>query len=160
MPNEESLGPLLERLLEPTRRYAIRRASPEEAEEAVSETMLFLVQHPERIPNGGERSWAIGVCRKMLANLRRKRTRREGLIGRFIRDLIPPSPPPLVLRDEELASALAVLPASDQEALLLAVWDELPPREIAKVLGISANAAAIRVHRAKRRLRERLEPQP
>jgi len=160
MPNEESLGPLLERLLEPTRRYAIRRASPEEAEEAVSETMLFLVQHPERIPNGGERSWAIGVCRKMLANLRRKRTRREGLIGRFIRDLIPPSPPPLVRRDEELASALATLPASDREALLLAVWDELPPREIAKVLGISPNAAAIRVHRAKRRLRERLEPQP
>ncbi|NBO52895.1 MAG: sigma-70 family RNA polymerase sigma factor, partial [bacterium] len=106
----------------------------------------------------GERSWAIGVCRKMLANLRRKRTRREGLIGRFIRDLIPPSPPPLVRRDEELASALATLPASDREALLLAVWDELPPREIAKVLGISPNAAAIRVHRAKRRLRERLEP--
>jgi DNA-directed RNA polymerase specialized sigma24 family protein len=38
------LETLIDRVYEPTRRYALRRASPDEAEDAVSETMLLLWQ--------------------------------------------------------------------------------------------------------------------
>lgn len=69
------LEALIDRVYEPTRRYALRRASPDEAEDAVSETMLLLWQQPERIPKGSEVGWSIGVCRKVLANMRRKRLR-------------------------------------------------------------------------------------
>jgi RNA polymerase sigma-70 factor (ECF subfamily) len=54
--------------------------------------------------------------------------------------------------DPALHEALASLDADDREILRLWAWEQLPPREIAVVLGISANAAAIRVHRAKSRL--------
>ena len=153
------LEALIDRVYEPTRRYALRRASPDEAEDAVSETMLLLWQQPERIPKGSEVGWSIGICRKVLANMRRKRLRRESLLGRFVTQLLPaaPAPAPVISREPEISAALSALPERDREALLLAVWDELPAREVGKVLGISANAAAIRIHRAKRRMRDLLK---
>jgi RNA polymerase sigma-70 factor (ECF subfamily) len=150
------LEALIDRVYEPTRRYALRRASPDEAEDAVSETMLLLWQQPKRIPKGSEVGWSIGVCRKVLANMRRKRLRRESLLGKFVTQLLPVAPAPVISREPEITAALSALPERDREALLLAVWDELPAREVGKVLGVSANAAAIRIHRAKRRMRELL----
>ena len=152
--NVGDLEVLIDRVYEPTRRYALRRASPEEAEDAVSETMLLLWQQPERIPKGSEVGWSIGVCRKVLANMRRKRLRRESLLGRYVMQFLPVAPAPVISREPEITAALSALPERDREALLLAVWDELPAREVGRVLGISANAAAIRIHRAKRRMRE------
>ena len=157
MKDAGALEALIDRVYEPTRRYALRRASPDEAEDAVSETMLLLWQQPERIPKGSEVGWSIGVCRKVLANMRRKRVRRESLLGRFVAQLLPAAPAPVISREPEITTALSALSERDREALLLAVWDELPAREVGKVLGISANAAAIRIHRAKRRMRELLK---
>ena len=151
------LEALIDRVYEPTRRYALRRASPDEAEDAVSETMLLLWQQPKRIPKGSEVGWSIGVCRKVLANMRRKRLRRDSLLGKFVTQLLPVAPAPVISREPEITAALSALPERDREALLLAVWDELPAREVGRVLGISANAAAIRIHRAKRRMRELLK---
>ncbi|NBP83442.1 sigma-70 family RNA polymerase sigma factor, partial [bacterium] len=109
-------------MYEPTRRYALRRALPDEAEDAVSETMLLLWQQPERIPKGSEVGWSIGVCRKVLANMRRKRVRRESLLGRFVTQLLPAAPAPVISREPEITAALRALPERDREALLLAVW--------------------------------------
>ena len=39
-------------------------------------------------------------------------------------------------------------------------WEELAPREIALVLGVTPNAVSIRLHRAKGRLRELLAVEP
>jgi RNA polymerase sigma-70 factor (ECF subfamily) len=119
--------------------------------------MLLLWQQPERIPKGSEVGWSIGICRKVLANMRRKRVRRESLLGRFVTQLLPVAPAPVISRELEITAALSALPERDREALLLAVWEELPAREVGRVLGISANAAAIRIHRAKRRMRELLK---
>ena len=157
MKDAGELEALIDRVYEPTRRYALRRASSDEAEDAVSETMLLLWQQPERIPKDSEVGWSIGVCRKVLANMRRKRVRRESLLGRFVTQLLPVAPAPVISREPEITAALSALPERDREALLLAVWDELPAREVGKVLGVSANAAAIRIHRAKRRMRELLK---
>jgi RNA polymerase sigma-70 factor (ECF subfamily) len=151
------LEELIDRVYEPTRRYALRRASPDEAEDAVGETMLLLWQQPERIPEESEVGWAIGICRKVLANMRRKRLRRDSLLDRFVTQLLPAAPAPVISREPEITAALSALPERDREALLLSVWDELPTREVGKVLGVSANAAAIRIHRAKRRMRELLK---
>jgi len=42
--------------------------------------------------------------------------------------------------------------------LRLWAWEQLSQREIAVVLDISPNAASIRLHRATRRLKDRLAP--
>lgn len=52
------------------------------------------------------------------------------------------------------------LAPTDQEVLRLTAWEGLAPAEIARVLGISPNAAAIRLHRARGRLRHELYGPP
>jgi RNA polymerase sigma-70 factor (ECF subfamily) len=64
--------------------------------------------------------------------------------------------------DPALDEALAQLNARDQELLRLWAWESLTAAEIALALGISPNAASIRLHRAikmlKKQLTERKEP--
>ena len=48
------------------------------------------------------------------------------------------------------------LRTEDAELLRLWAWEQLAPGEIATVLGITANAASIRLHRAREKLREQL----
>jgi len=49
------------------------------------------------------------------------------------------------------------LPADYRTVVVLSELEELPDREIAEVLGISLEAAKIRLHRARARLRQMLE---
>ena len=63
------------------------------------------------------------------------------------------------IRREEgirLLAAIRELPVGLRQVLTLAL-EELPQREIAEVLGITENAVAIRMHRARRLLKARLE---
>lgn len=57
---------------------------------------------------------------------------------------------------ERLVQALAELPVPLRLVVVLRDVYDLPHREIAKELGISQAAAKVRLHRARRRLRERL----
>jgi len=61
-------------------------------------------------------------------------------------------------RSARLASAVRALPLAYRQAAMLAL-EGLTPREIADVLGISANAVAIRMSRAKERLRAQMGEQ-
>ena len=63
-----------------------------------------------------------------------------------------------IRRQEEarLLAAIRELPVGLRQVLTLTL-EELPQREIADVLGITENAVAIRMHRARRLLRARLE---
>lgn len=54
---------------------------------------------------------------------------------------------------EVLAEAMRVLPDSEREAWLLH-FQGYEPAEIGEMLGISANSASVRIHRAKKKLKE------
>jgi len=62
-------------------------------------------------------------------------------------------------RDEVLA-AFAALRERDREALRLVAWDGLDAAEAAEILGVTRLAVAVRLHRARRRLENALEPEP
>ena len=53
--------------------------------------------------------------------------------------------------------AMAQLPVNEREALVLAVDRELPYEQIAAIVGASATAVKVRVHRARQRLKSILE---
>ena len=55
-----------------------------------------------------------------------------------------------------LTALIRELPVGLRQVLTLALED-LPQREIAEALGITENAVAIRLHRARRLLKSRLE---
>ncbi|MCP5097154.1 MAG: sigma-70 family RNA polymerase sigma factor [Chloroflexi bacterium] len=59
----------------------------------------------------------------------------------------------------KLSAAIADLPPAEREALLLVYKDGLSHRETAVALGASLSAVKVRVHRGRRRLRDRLSPE-
>ena len=61
--------------------------------------------------------------------------------------------------DSPALRALAALSAADQELLRLVAWEELGNTDIAVVLGITQNAVAIRLHRARARFAQALKGQ-
>lgn len=145
---------------DPLARYLARRAAPDAVEDLFAEVMTVAWRRVRDIPDGGELPWLYGVARRVLANHRRASGRFGRLLERlaFIERGVDPGVNPVPsATDPDLAGALAGLPATDAEVLRLWAWEELAPAEIAAVLGISANAASIRLHRAKGRLRDLLE---
>jgi RNA polymerase sigma-70 factor (ECF subfamily) len=100
--------------------------------------------------------WLYGVARRALAEQRRGTARRRRLGERLRRDAVEATPAP-ALPDEGLAAALRQLSQGDREALLLRYWEELEPAQIAQVMGCSRPAMAVRLHRARLRLRRQLE---
>jgi RNA polymerase sigma-70 factor (ECF subfamily) len=55
-----------------------------------------------------------------------------------------------------LAAALAGIPSTDRDVLLLVAWAELTSEEAGEALGIPAGTARSRLHRARKRLRAAL----
>ncbi len=139
----------------PVLAYALRRCDePADAEDAVAETFTVVWRRRAEIPAGDEvRPWLYGICRRVLANSRRGEARRWRLLDRLTRH----EPTTQAVRSETgdpagpAIEALGHLPRDDQELLRLLAWEGLHYTEIATALGITANAVAIRVHRARAR---------
>lgn len=110
------------------------------------------------MPEGEEaRLWLYGVARRTLANQRRGERRRTALAERLRAELaVAPAADERESRLREIADALARLSDGEAELLRLEGWEGLDARQIAVVLGISANAVRIRLHRARRRLAREL----
>lgn len=143
--------------------HARRRCDPADVDDLVAEVLAVAWRRLDDIPTDFQLPWLFGVARRVLANQRRSRWRRVRLTDRVARQQLPNPGPGDDVGDRSLAAVagLASLRADDQEVLRLAAWEDLRAAEIAVVLGCSTNAAALRLSRARRRLRDALtEPAP
>jgi RNA polymerase sigma-70 factor (ECF subfamily) len=136
------------------RRHAVRCGSSD-PDDVASECFTAMWRRLDEVRPDLERAWLIAATRKITANQRRGDVRRTAL-----RDAIAAQPQtPLGIDipelDPAIATALGDLSPTDRQVLTLSVWDELSPKEIAFVLGLSRSAASVRLHRARTRFRER-----
>lgn len=138
-------------VLEPLRRFLARRTDPATADDVLGDTLLVLWRRYDELPDE-PLPFAYGVARLCLANAERGARRQRRLAGR-VAVLDPPREAPYVVGDDRLGDALAALSSDDAELLRLWAWEELSTGEIATVLDVTTNAAAIRLHRARGRLR-------
>lgn len=150
---------------DPVWRFLVRRTDAETAAEVLNDVLVVLWRRLDEVPMESPLPWAYGVARGCLANATRSDARRRRLWHRIaVLDPPPvtgpdPAEPSLTtagLDADDVTAALATLSADHREVLALWAWEQLQPAEIALVLGVSANAVSIRLHRAKARLRERL----
>lgn len=144
-------------LIEPLRRYLARRTDPATAEDVLSETLLVAWRRRTDMP-AEPLAWAYAVARNCLANAERARRRQDRLLVRIWQVARPPEYAPA--RDDPdpaLARAFARLSAVDAELVRLWAWEELGPAEIAQVVGLSANAVSIRLHRARKKMKSVLD---
>jgi RNA polymerase sigma-70 factor (ECF subfamily) len=135
----------------PVQRYVLRRADRAIVDDVVADAFLTVWRRLDDVPDDAVVPWCYGIARRTLANARRGSQRRDALVQRLAeqREVAEPVTP-------DLDESLAMLDTDQRELLRLWAWEELAPREIAVVLGISANAVSIRLHRARAALREQL----
>ena len=138
--------------------YARRRtAGHVDAQDVVADTFTIAWRRLPEVPDGDAAlPWLYGVARRVLANQRRGNQRRADLSTRLRGQgsTAPDVEGQVVARDERrtVLAALERLRPADQEILRLAVWEELPHRDIAGVVGCSESSVAVRLHRARNRL--------
>ena len=140
--------------------YLLRRCSSQvDAQDALAETFLVAWRRPDQMPEGdAARLWLYGVARRVLANQRRSERRRRRLMQRLeAQPAEVVAGPDVVAGVGDILGALSRLSEGDREILQLAAWEELSHPEIAAILGCSENASAIRLHRARARLRRAYE---
>ncbi len=140
--------------------YVARRARPDAVEDVAADTFLIAWRRQAEIPDR-PRPWLLATAGKCLANQRRALLRGDALAQRLAATL-PPAAPDAAAGAEQAAHRRALIAAftalddADRELLMLSHWDGLAPRDVAAVLGVSPVAARARVHRANRRLQQRL----
>lgn len=144
---------------DPLARYLRRRTSAQDADDVMGDVLLTLWRRLDAVPDAAPLPWCYGVARRALANHRRAHRRRLQLVAKL------EAQPPLAVGREgsadhpELAAALGELSADDRELIVLWAWEGLEPREIAVVLGLTANAVSLRLTRIKKKLLRQLERQ-
>lgn len=144
-------------ILEPVRRFLVRRTDAATAEDVLADTLLVCWRRLDEVPGDAALPWAYAVARHCLANAERGQRRQRRTAAR----LAVVEPPTEVReapgeRDGALHEALAALRPEDTELLRLSAWEQLTPSEIAAVLDLTPNAVSIRLHRARQKLREEL----
>jgi RNA polymerase sigma factor (sigma-70 family) len=126
-----------------------------EADDLVAEVYLVAWRRIDDVPPSPEDLlWLFGVARNVVAHHRRSTALRFRLQDRLDRER--PVHDSNVEVPNEVLVAVRHLPQREREALHLAVWEGLSTEDAAKVIGCSPNAVRIRVHRARRRLTDRL----
>ena len=121
-----------------------------DAEDITSETFVRAWTAQDSIQAETAKGYLFTIARNLFLKGLQNRSRHTGLP-----DDMPDSTPSAFDRAAQKAEFRAVLiamqrlPAIDRAALIMRTMDELPYREIARVLGISENSAKVKVHRAR-----------
>jgi RNA polymerase sigma factor (sigma-70 family) len=140
------------------RDYVTRRLAntPDEVPDVVAQVFTVAWRRLNAVPGGDEaRLWLYGVARRAVADHERTRRRRSRLIRRLTsearaRPLSSGRPSP---DRDGVIEAIERLPDGDREALRLVLWEGCSHAEAAGLLGCSVHAVALRLSKARSRLR-------
>jgi RNA polymerase sigma-70 factor (ECF subfamily) len=136
-------------------RYLFHRCGrdPDLAEELTQQTFVEAVRSRARFTDGEPVAWLIGIARHRLIDHFRVLERRE----KGLRRLLTASPRVGWIGqsevDDELAAALAGLPAAQRAAIVLRYLDDLAVRDVARLLGRSEGAVESLLSRGRAALR-------
>jgi RNA polymerase sigma-70 factor (ECF subfamily) len=161
----ERFAILVRRRAPAIQRYVTRRIGTEAAEDVVAETFLVAFRQRAGYADDGRDSlpWLYGIATRLVHRHWRSEASQLRLLARTGTD---PVTEPFTERVDaavsadsakaRLAGALAQLPASQRDALLLLVWAELSYDQIAAATGVPMGTVQSRISRARQRLRKQL----
>jgi RNA polymerase sigma factor (sigma-70 family) len=132
--------------------YARRRSDLTTADDVLSEVFALAWRRLDQIP-ADARPWLLACARRVLANTRRGERRRGALIARLT-TVAPRGEVQGEAGTGAVVQALAALGERDREALILVAWEGLSSEQAAAVLGCSRHTFSMRLHRARKRLRD------
>jgi RNA polymerase sigma-70 factor (ECF subfamily) len=138
-------------------RYVRRRADDAVVRDVVAEVFLVVWRRFDEVP-AEPLPWLYGTAQRILANELRGSRRRTQLVARVAEHAATESDDHAedVVGMVSVAAAMDRLSEPDQEALRLIAWEGLNLREAARAAGCSITAFAMRLHRARSRLRQEM----
>jgi len=143
--------------------YCLRRIDRDQAIDCTADTFLVAWRRISDVPaDDTALRWLYRTANHVIGDRYRSRARSRALVDALKANPTTDysaEPETVVVRreaDTAVLDALDRLRPADQEVLRLAVWEELPHREIGELLGCSAHAVDQRVHRAAKRLGRQL----
>ena len=142
--------------------YVARRTAPGEVQDVVAETFLTAWRRFDELPDDAV-PWLFVTARNVMANRARSTRRRRALQDKLSAtspETRPQPSPDLSEVDRRLLAAIRELPAAQREAFMLVAWDDLDVRRASQVAGCSAATFRMRLHRARRRLKQRMANRP
>jgi RNA polymerase sigma factor (sigma-70 family) len=143
-------------------RFVERRLGADgDAEDVLSAVYLTAWRRMKDMPEE-PRPWLFGIAHKTMSNHRRGFRRRQALDVRIaeVTNMVDAGGADDADTRLDFARAWARLTAEDREALALAAFDGLTGEEAARVLGCHRSTYAMRLSRARERLRRALADNP
>lgn len=143
--------------------YSVLR-NPCDAEDAVQETFLRVLRHEKKMAQiQDQKAWLARIAWRVAVEHWR-RTVTGGATSELPEDLgsAGPGADSMLVnkeRSEILQQLIRALPDSLRDPLVLSTLEELSPRDVGTMLGISEAAVRSRAFRARQILRERLQVQ-
>lgn len=138
----------------------LRRRSPagsvSDGEDLLSEVMAVAWRRLDDVPTDATLAWLYGVARKQLANARRRSDRHSSPRVQVRTPASQASAEDEVVGRLTVQAAIDGLTSSEREVILLTAWEGLTPSELAVALGISLNAAGVRLSKARAHFRSNL----
>lgn len=138
--------------------YCRRRSSADVVDDLVADVYLTVWRKIRDVPDGDDAlRWLYRIAYLVLTNHWRGTGRRKRLNEKLATigvEPMPLIPDQLVVREEvrQVLDAARRLSVDDQELLRLSLWEHLSMDDMADVLGVNANTAKQRLHRARKRL--------
>lgn len=162
-----ALTTLLERAAGPAHRFSTGFCrDPHDAEDLVQDVLAALMRSLKSFRGDSSIStWTYIVAKRACARLRKRRDRQTSLDDlltkkQFVAD-VSREPEGRFERRQlgaALERAIAALPLTQREVLVLRDVEGLPAAEVGRVLGLGERAVKSRLHRARLTLRESLAP--
>jgi len=159
---EACFAELVARFQTPLLHFLIRRiGSRHDAEDLLQETFWIAHRNLSRYKSNWRFStWIFTIANRVAASSRRKHRQRSAVKMQIVREL-PTADPREYAEQEEMRSTLwdsarKILEADAFTAIWLSYVESMPAEEIGLVIGRSANAVRILLHRARARLAKKL----
>jgi len=137
-------------------RFLARLVEPADVEDLASDLFAIAWAKKGSIPQGFELPWLYKTARYLISNHRKKRNNRSRIELLMARPEAATSAESIALADSALATAWGKLQGLERELISLWAFEGFSNREIGIALEISENAAAIRLTRAKQKLKNLL----
>lgn len=161
---------IFDRHADAVRRFAVARVGSVAADDVVAEVFRIAFERRGSFDPAADSAlpWLYGIAANLARRELRGRARGHAALERLGRRREVPGEPMLDAaarldaRDDlrELAAAVASLTNDEREVLLLVAWEQLTPSAAAAVLGIPAETARTRLHRARQRIRNHANAEP
>ena len=133
--------------------YLVRRVSPPDVEDLASRIFEIAWTKRSEAPKGFELPWLYRVAGFVVANHRRSQKAKENFLVLFRPRDSAPSAEEIALSDLSLSEAWAKLTPAERQVISLSSFEGLDNADSARVLEISTNAFALRLSKAKAKLR-------